>query len=697
MRHNLLSIVAALLITACSSSSGSPGTGGNGGTAGSGGAGGDGGGGAGGAPLAYPLLDCDPLVPDFCGYPFPSNVYTVADDAMPTGRRVSLGDQLMRGENEGEPWSKSDGFSAGTPILTFLPGLSGDELAGEEDIDASLASDSPTIIFNAETGELVPHFAEIDVRAETVAQRSLVMRPVVRLQDGVRYIVAARNLSNEDGNLIEPSAVFAALRDGTSSEEESVEERRALYEDIFEKLGDASWSRDDIQIAWDFTTASDQNNTQWLLHMRDEALQIVEDDGGIEYRIVSVDPDYQTDNIAFRIEGEYRVPLYTNQPETGALLNFGDDGMPEVNAETPWAWVPFLLLIPNSASSEDPAAIVEYGHGLFGAKEEPTYGSQRHQLSFMNEYNYTYASADLWGMSEPDQTTVGALLLTGQLSTLQTMFDRLHQGFLNYVLLLRMMKTSFAADETYGQYIKADEAYYYGISQGGIMGGVTLALTPDVERGALGVMGQPYSLLLFRAIGFQIFLDIINENFTDKREHQLFVAALQMLWDRVEPSGYTHHVTEDPLPGTNAKEVLMRAAIADHQVTNLAAHVMARTMKTAHLNTGQRDIWALNQVGSTAAGESLYAEYDFGLPKVPLCNVPMTLCEDPHELVRRRTASREQLDEFLRNGTGTNHCDPEDGDEPVTALGICSYPTLSGCTDETDEDSQALCMPAPAP
>ena len=139
----------------------------------------------------------------------------------------------------------------------------------------------------------------------------------------------------------------------------------------------------------------------------------------------------------------------------------------------------------------------------------------------------------------------------------------------------------------------------------------------------------------------------------------------------------------------------MRAAIADHQVTNLAAHVMARTMKTAHLNTGQRDIWALNQVGSTAAGESLYAEYDFGLPKVPLCNVPMTLCEDPHELVRRRTASREQLDEFLRNGTGTNHCDPEDGDEPVTALGVCSYPTLSGCTDETDEDSQALCMAAP--
>ena len=464
-------------------------------------------------------------------------------------RRVSFGDGILRRPNQAGPWNASDGFSAGTPILTYLPGLSGAEFGGEEDIDQSLSESSPTIVLDVETGELVPHFAEIDVRPATTEERSAVIRPVVRLRDNARYIVALRNLTNEADEVIESSSEFAALRDDTPSEDESVEARRPLYEDIFERLEAKGWDRSEIQIAWDFTTASDENNTQWLLHMRDEAFQIVEDDGGIEYRIDSVRTDYQTDNIAFRIEGEYRVPLYTNQPETGALLNFGEDGMPEVNAETPWAWVPFLLLIPNSATAEDPAAIVEYGHGLFGAKEEPTYGSQRHQLSFMNEYNYAYASADLWGMSEPDQVTVGALLLTGELSLMQTMFDRLHQGFLNYVLLMRMMKTSFAADETYGQYLNADESYYYGISQGGIMGAVFLALTPDVERGALGVMGQPYALLLFRATGFAVFLVIINENYTDKREHQLFVGLLQMLWDRVEPNGYTHHLTENPLPG----------------------------------------------------------------------------------------------------------------------------------------------------
>ena len=686
-------LLVTLFFSACSSSSGTPG--GSGGAAGTGGSGGTGGGGSGGSPITYPLLDCDPLVSEFCGYPFPSNVYSVADGSTTTGRRMSFGDEFLRGENQAGPWNASDGFSAGTPILAFLPGVSGAEFGGEEDIDQSLSPSSPTIVLDVERGELVPHFAEIDVRSETAEQRSIVIRPVVRLRDDARYIVALRSLTNEADALIEASEAFAALRDDTPSSDESVEARRALYEDIFGHLTTQDWSRSEIQLAWDFNTASDENNTAWLLHMRDEALQLIEDDGGFEYRITSVQTDYRPEWVAFRIEGEFRVPLYTTTAETGALLNFGDDGLPEVNADTPWAWVPFLLFIPQSATAEDPAAIVEYGHGLFGAKEEPQYGGG-HQLSFANENNYVFVSADLWGMEEEDRTTVGALLLTGQMSLLQTMFDRLHQGFLNYVLLVRMTKTAFAADETYGEFLKADEAYYYGISQGGIMGPVFLALSNDVERGALGVMGQPYSLLLFRASGLAPFLEIIDMSFPDKREHQLLVALYQMLWDRVEPNGYTHHVRENPLPGSNPKEVLTRVAIGDNQVTNLAGNIMARTLQATQIETGQPDVWGLEGAASTSEGESPYVEYAFDLPKVPLCNVPPSLCDDPHELPRRRTSARTQLDEFLRNGTGTNHCDPDDGDsDPATAVGICTYPTLSGCTDETDEDSQALCVPAP--
>ncbi|MEM7137034.1 MAG: hypothetical protein AAF500_10670 [Myxococcota bacterium] len=638
--------------------------------------------------ITYPLLDCDPLVPEFCSFPFPSNVYAVDDDTTPTGRRVSFGSEFMLG-NDPAPWNKSDGFSAGSPIMTVLPGIAIDQFGGPENIEESLSADSPSLLLDAETGELVPHFAEIDTRAPTAEQRSTMIRPVVRLRDNARYIVAFRNLENEDGEVIEASPGFAALRDGSESEDESIEERRALYEDIFTRLDAQGWAREDVQIAWDFNTASDANNTQWLLHMRDTAFPLVED--GIEYTIDTVETDYNTDTIAYRIFGSFRAPNFMTTPDAGALLVFGDDGLPVVNEEIPWVDVPFEVLIPNSATEEDPAAIVEYGHGLLGQLTQIESG---HFRSFMNEYNYTFCATDLIGMSDGDFNTIGVILAGGNASRLQTMFDRLHQGFLNYVLLLRMMKTTFAEDPEFGKYIKGDEAYYYGISQGGIMGAVVMALSPDIERGALGVMGQPYSMLLFRSVDFNQFLDVIKMTYTDFREQQFLVALFQMLWDRAEPNGYSHHVTSNPLAGTNEKEVLARVAIGDHQVSTYAGHIMARTLGAPHLTTGLRDIWGLDPVDSTTSG-SFYTEYDFGLPGEPLCNVPMSLCRDPHEWPRRRESARKQLDAFLRNGTGDNFCMPGDGDEhQVPSVGVCSYPSLSECNSgETSEDTQLLCTP----
>lgn len=655
-----------------------------------------GGGGAGGSggsgEITYPLVDCDSLVPEFCGYPFPSNVYSATDPDTETGRRVSFGTELMLG-NDPAPWNLSDGFSAGTPIMTFLPGIAVGQFGGPDNIDESLSTTSPTILIDAETGDLVPHFGQIDMRAPTAEQRSTMIRPVVRLRDDARYIVAFRNLRNEADELIEASPGFAALRDGTESDDDSIEARRALYEDIFAKLADEGWDRSEVQIAWDFNTASDANNTDWLVHMRDTAFALVED--GIEYTITSVEEDYETDNIAFRIFGTFRAPQFMTFDGPGSLLVFGDDGLPAVNESTPWVDVPFEVLIPNSATAEDPAAIIEYGHGLLGRM---TQIESSHFRSFMNEYNYTFCGTDLIGMSGSDFDTVALTLAGGNISNLRTMFDRLHQGFLNYVLLLRMMKTTFAADETYGQYIKGDEAYYYGISQGGIMGSVVMATSPDIERGALGVMGQPYSFLLFRSVDFNQFLEALKMPYQDFREHQFIVGLFQMLWDRVEPTGYTHHITENPLLNTNTKEVLARVGIGDHQVTTYAAHLMARTLNAPHLTTGLRDIWGLTAVDSTASG-SFYTEYDFGLPGQPACNLPQWLCSDPHEHVRRRQASRKQLDEFLRNGTGTNHCAPGDSDEnQVPAVGVCSYPTMSECMmGETAEDTAALCVPGALP
>ena len=111
----------------------------------------------------------------------------------------------------------------------------------------------------------------------------------------------------------------------------------------------------------------------------------------------------------------------------------------------------------------------------------------------------------------------------------------------------------------------------------------------------------------------------------------------------------------------------MRAAIGDHQVSTLAAHVMARAMDATHVDTGLRDVWGLSSAASNS-GVASYVEYDFGLPAEPLCNVPMDQCDDPHGKLRKLEPARQQLDHFLRTGEVKSFCD-----------GPCSFPELSGC------------------
>ncbi|NJK32724.1 MAG: hypothetical protein HC927_10125 [Deltaproteobacteria bacterium] len=151
----------------------------------------------------WPTLPCDSLVPEYCTYPFPNNVFTAADSATVTGRRLALAtDSLPIHKNgtktESGPFNELDGFSPGLAMLTYLPNASTTGLPTWLDIDASLADDSPTVVLNAETGERVAHFAEIDVSLPNEDDGTFMIRPVERLADNTRYIVAIRNVQNKD-------------------------------------------------------------------------------------------------------------------------------------------------------------------------------------------------------------------------------------------------------------------------------------------------------------------------------------------------------------------------------------------------------------------------------------------------------------------------------------------------------------------
>ncbi len=406
------------------------------------------------------------------------------------------------------------------------------------------------------------------------------------------------------------------------------------------------------------------HNTGDLIHMRDEAMALYPLDDpqmGPSYTIDVIDDAYEIEDIAYRIEGRIEVPLFLTEPGPGGRIVYGDDGRPEIQGTAEY---PFYVAIPQSALLE-PAPLLQYGHGLLGDAKEMYTG---HMRSFINEYNYALFAVDWVGMADEDAVNIAQMLNEGDMHRFVEVSDRLQQGLVNFVVATRMMRTSFAEDPMFGAYIDPSAAYYLGISQGGIFGGTFMAISQDVERGCLGVYGQPYNILLNRSVDFDQYFAILQNGFSDSRDLQILLALIQAMWDHAEPTGYSHKISNDPFPNTPVHEVLMRAALGDHQVTTLGAHIGARAVGAKHLDTGIREVWGLEQVSGQNPG-STYVEYDFGLPEDPLENVPQEACEDPHGKLRRLEEARLQLDTFFQTGVVENFCTD----------GVCSFPEQSGC------------------
>jgi hypothetical protein len=630
--------------------------------------GGAGGAGASGGFGGVELLggsDCDPMVPSHCGFPFPSNVYLVNDATTASGKRVAFGaGSLPLHEGSGtrvDPawFSDSDGFSAGQAPMTHLPGATVTGLPSVDDIGLSLSKESPTVLLEADTGIAVPHFAELDMTSADPDDRAFMLRPVVRLRDGTRYIVALRRVVDDQGRFLEPTPVFRALRDGSHHDDPSVAARRALYYDILSRLHEASYDTRDLLLAWDFTTASRANNTRALLHMRDHALAAVGAEGP-SYTVEQVEED-PNEHIKRRLHLKMRVPLYLDSAEPGGKLNRGADGLPAQNGE---AEFDVLVHVPHSATTR-PAALLQNGHGLLGRRTE---GQNGYLARIANEKHYVAFSVNLVGMDESDENSILAAL-TSDIGLFKHVVERQHQGMVNSLLAMRLMKGRFV-DEPQIQFdghsaIDPSESYYRGDSQGGIFGGTYMALTTDVARGLLGEPGMPYNLLLNRSVDFEPFFVILKSMFESHLDVQIVLGLVQMLWDRTEPSGYVPYIADDVLPDTPSHEVLIHVAIGDYQVTPLGAHIMARTVGAKTLHPANRMLWNIEPATAAFSGNGI-VEFRFPtVPEEPKVNLPPSGPEDndPHDWVRELDAAIDQSDVFLRQGVVApaceSVCDPE--------------------------------------
>jgi hypothetical protein len=608
--------------------------------------------------------DCNPVGGgEHCMLPFPSSFFLSEDDSTVTGLRVDFGPSTLPINEQDlrtDPgfWNEKDGFPTLGALYSHFPDVSVQGVIGHDDLDAYLAADAKTVIIDAETGERVPHFAELEVRVRDEDESLFIMRPVQPLEHARRYVVGIRGLVDSSGAPLDALPGFVDLRDGAQGAEPDVERQREHYEqDIFPLLEAEGFSRGELQLAWDLVTVSAENSLGRLIHMRDDALERVGSEGpAVSFELIDEEDCSVEDppNIGRTLRGTVSVPLYLDSWEPGSNLTRDEDGMPYYNGEQD---VEFTVRIPCSLIAEPRAGrLVQYGHGLLGDQSEVYTGWLSEAA---NEYGWVLFATDWTGMKFDDVAVILDEIATG-MSNFATVPERLHQGVLEFLITAEAMTTSGAADPLLSSegvlLYDPGQLYYYGNSQGSILGGAYVPLSKRIERGVFGVGGMPYSLLLTRSYDFELYFMLLRGQYDSDLDISLMIGLMQMLWSPGEGSGWAHFFNERPIDDqTPAKQALIQVGIGDAQVPTLGAHIQARAWGASLVEPPVREVWGLETLEPPFVG-SAYVEFDYGVEE-PYEAEPCPEETDTHEKPRREANGQAQIERFFEDGTIVHTCD----------------------------------------
>ncbi len=616
---------------------------------------------------------CDPIDPSDCLLPWPNDFFTRPDPSTATGLRLNVNTLATPRNAAGAPidatdWNRLDGFSPGSPIVTHVPGMDNPQAFTNTDpptnidIARSLDRNSPIVLLDATTGRRWPAWAELDRSVDLngnpppPAQTALIIHPAINLREGHRYIVALRHLRDAQGHVLRPQPAFAQLADGHGkpSARERYYRRR-----IFPQLRRAGIPRRSLYLAWDFTVASRRSLTGTILFLRNDALAKLGDhtpgDGVVQGRApqfvvdscsvpstpapagcatsTSLDP-----RVYAHVEGHVTVPCYLNVVgcPPGARFHYSN---PTARLPTPTPGntiqANFQCNIPIGAKSGQTFQPVLNGHGLFGTANQVN----SDELFALGSFRLMACATDEIGMAQQDIPNAAAALQN--LSSFPSIPDRLQQGLINFLYLGRDLinPAGFCSSPVFrvgGRcVIDTSHLFYDGGSQGAIFGGALTAIDPDFRRSALNVAGMDYALLLTRSSDFPEFAQILYRAYPNPLDRSLLFSFIQNLWDHGETDGYAEHMTGNPLPGTPRHSVLMTVAFGDHQVTNWASEIEARTigarLRTPVLDPGRypgpTPYWGIPRIRSFPFfGRAAMVVGDLG-PLRPCPNDGVTVCE----------------------------------------------------------------------
>jgi hypothetical protein len=345
-----------------------------------------------------------------------------------------------------------------------------------------------------------------------------------------------------------------------------------------------------------------------------------------------------------RWAGSFRSPSFLDDHGARLRLSPATDE-PEMNADADF---PLAIQIPRCArTATAPLPVMIYGHGTFGSAESEM--ANDYSRGLIDRLCMIQIGTDWLGRSKADLMHF-LLKVIPDWNNFPQITDRLQQAHINVLMLARLLRSGAlntlpALMRDGHPLVDVRRIYYYGISEGGCQGATTLALSPDIQRGALNVPCGFWSMFFWRSSDFHAWRHALDITYPGTLERQKLMSLSQLLWDYTDPANYGSHLLRNALPGSGLKKVLYQEGINDASVPNVTTRAMARTIGLKRLGPGIETVDGIE----TAAGPmpSAYVQFDVGhRPRLGGDNIPPGK-NGVHEEIRRLPAAQEQLRRFL--------------------------------------------------
>ena len=608
---------------------------------------------------------CDNTNPDHCLLPFPSSAFLDPDSGTATGYRLDIDGQAIP-DSASAPsedfhmLDNKDGHSPSTQIFTTfssLPDISG--LASQDSIPSSALPGHNSLVLNMDTGQILEHWVEISSRTQEDEATLVHVRTLRGLDHNAQYAVAFRNLIDGNGEHVEPFLGFKALRDGSITDNQQIESLRSSYESMFSSLSEIGYDRQNLTSAWWFHTASSQSIMGDIISMRNNATQLLGEDG-IGCNITAVNENYAEDNTTLRrISGTITTPHYLESTYPPTPMTRSEDGTPRFNFLTE---VVFTITIPKSAADDSkPAPLVVLGHGFMGDGE----GMVNEARGWANEYGFATIGTDFKGWSSDGDFGAYTFAFLNP-NYLQHQSERLQQSLINNLAMIITIK-GVCSDlpEFYHNgvnLVDTTDIDYMGVSLGAIRGPSMLSLIPEIDRGVLWVGGSSFSFIAERSTQYTQFEELFSSPlaYESTMDRSILIALMQSMWDTTEPETYLPFLDGGMEGELHPYEILYLVSINDAQVTTLSADRASRTSEIPVLSNSTHHPYGVEVADAPISGSGI-VYFDGRFPAVPSGNIqgPMEYHSLAHNQVLYYDPAMDVANGFLLSGEITDTCSGE--------------------------------------